>query len=443
MKRVSYLILSAFYRLYLSAGRRLSTPGLFLAVLLAVFALAGSDTRRTAAFQAFSFLFFLLAFSICFSIFFRGRFSISRRMGRTAVVGEPFPYDIVVENGSGRRAKGLLVRERYAAPAPSRESFFSAPSPRGGSFLSRRLGFYSFYALAAAGLGFRQKPEPVPELAPGASAAVRSSLVPVRRGRLRLSSISVLRPDPLGLAYGARHVEAPADVLVLPKTYPVKSLPLAGRRRHQAGGVALAGSVGDSQEFCGLRDYRPGDPLRHIHWRSFAKTGKPVVKEFCEEFFVRHALVLDTFGGDRSPALFEEAVSVAASFARAGVSGESLLDLMFVGTEAFRFTFGRGLGAAEQALSVLACVSPCRERPFSDLRSTVMAALPVLSGVLLVLLSWDDERRSFCRALAAKGVPILVLVVTPDSQENAPEESTPYRVVRIPVGQARQALASL
>ena len=44
-----------------------------------------------------------------------------------------------------------------------------------------------------------------------------------------------------------------------------------------------------------MRDYRPGDPLRRIHWKSWAKTGRPVVKEYQDEFFVRHGLILDTF----------------------------------------------------------------------------------------------------------------------------------------------------
>jgi uncharacterized protein (DUF58 family) len=55
--------------------------------------------------------------------------------------------------------------------------------------------------------------------------------------------------------------------------------------KYQQGGVALASNVGQSDEFVALRDYRQGDPLRHIHWRSWARAGKPVVKEFEDEFF--------------------------------------------------------------------------------------------------------------------------------------------------------------
>src|SRR5204862_6450540 len=106
----------------------------------------------------------------------------------------------------------------------------------------------------------------------------------------------------------------------------------------QHGGVALASAIGESEEFVSLRDYRPGDPLRRIHWRSWAKAGKPVVKDFQDEFFVRHALILDTFTEPDDLAVFEEAVSVAASFACTVDTQESLLDLLFIGPQAFTFT---------------------------------------------------------------------------------------------------------
>src|SRR3970282_2553914 len=104
-----------------------------------------------------------------------------------------------------------------------------------------------------------------------------------------------------------------ARVVALPRRYRLPRLVLPGRRKHQPGGVALATSVGASEEFLALREYRPGDPLQHIHWKSFARTGRPIVKEFQDEFFERHALVLDTFSHAGGEAAFEEAVSIAAS----------------------------------------------------------------------------------------------------------------------------------
>jgi uncharacterized protein (DUF58 family) len=91
--------------------------------------------------------------------------------------------------------------------------------------------------------------------------------------------------------------------------------------------VSLAASVGDSEEFLALRDYRPGDPLQRVHWKSFARTGKPVVKDYQDEFFERHALVLDTGSLAGEDAAFEDAVALAASFVYTIDTQECLLDL--------------------------------------------------------------------------------------------------------------------
>src|SRR5207248_1571728 len=140
------------------------------------------------------------------------------------------------------------------------------------------------------------------------------AVTPLRRGNLRFAAVTLARPDPLGLYRALCRAELPQTALILPKRYPVPPLMLPGSIKYQDGGVAMASKVGQSEEFIALRDYRPGDPLRHIHWRSWAKAGRPVVREFEDEFFVRHALVLDTFADHPHSQLFEEAVSVAASF---------------------------------------------------------------------------------------------------------------------------------
>ena len=132
---------------------------------------------------------------------------------------------------------------------------------------------------------------------------------------LRFVGVTLARPDPLGLFRALVNQPAPQSALILPKRYPLPPIALPGAMKYQQGGVALASNVGRSEEFVALREYRRGDPWRHIHWRSWAKTGKPIVKEFEDEFFVRHALVLDTFTDQPHEDQFEEAVSVAASFA--------------------------------------------------------------------------------------------------------------------------------
>ncbi len=191
--------------------------------------------------------------------------------------------------------------------------------------------------------------------------------------------------------------------------------------------MALSHNVGDSQEFIQLRDYRPGDPLRHIHWPSFAKAGRPVVKEYQDEYFTRYALVLDTFADIAGEEAFEAAVSVAASFVAGLQMHDALLDLVFVEDRAYRLTVGRGLGRTTDLLRELAAAAPCQGHRFEMLAAQVLQHAQSLSGCILVLLGLDQERRHLVQRLRAQGVRQLVLVM--DARASVSEDGVVMHAV--------------
>ena len=181
----------------------------------------------------------------------------------------------------------------------------------------------------------------------------------------------------------------------------------------------MAAGVGESEEVVALREYRRGDSMRRVHWRSSARLGTLIVKEFQDEYFVRHALVLDTFCEAARDALFEEAVAVAASFACTVPDQDSLLDLMFVGPKTVCVTSGRGVGHAQQMLEVLAAVKPCREPRLDELEALVIEHSLALSGCVLVLMEWDETRRALVRRLKALRLPTLVMVLVPAGKSHS------------------------
>jgi uncharacterized protein (DUF58 family) len=142
--------------------------------------------------------------------------------------------------------------------------------------------------------GVAVSPVEIPALEPGQSTEVTLSLEPLHRGVAFFDGFAVTRRDPLGLWRAILDTPGADALVVLPQIHPVEWPVFGGSRHYQPGGISQASRVGDSEEFRSLRDYRPGDPLRAIHWRSWARTGRPVVKEHQEEYFTRHALVVDT-----------------------------------------------------------------------------------------------------------------------------------------------------
>ncbi|HEV8615902.1 MAG TPA: DUF58 domain-containing protein [Methylomirabilota bacterium] len=442
MRRAAYRTFSAAHALESRFARRCTPAGRLVIAALFASMIIGPNTRLTVAYQAFTFLLALLLIAVALSVRRPPRLSVRRALPRFATAGVPFVYRLRVGHAGQRLERGLLLTEELADPRPSLAEFLSAVEPgeeRRNRF-DRAVGYPRWAWLVSRNRRARIVEQPLPPLPPGTEIEVRVEVTPRARGSLRFAGVTVARPDPLALMKSPLVLDLPGSVLVLPRRYPLPAIELPGARRYQHGGIALASSVGDSEEFLSLREYRPGDPLRRIHWRSWARAGVPIVKEYQDEFFVRHGLILDTFVTGAVGPRFEEAVSVAASFAAVVDTHESLLDLMFVGAQTYCFTAGRGVGQADRMLEVLAGVTPCQAHPFSTLSGLVLERRAALSGCICVLLAWDDERRRLVDTLRAHGVPTLVLVVDDaPAAAPAPDEAGIHRLVpgRIAEGLAR------
>jgi len=134
-----------------------------------------------------------------------------------------------------------------------------------------------------------------------------------RRGIHRLTGLRISTRFPFGLLRRSIDLEAPADLLAYPALIPVTDPALLG-------GLAQLGEKQSPArarrgDFHGLRELRPGDDPRDIHWRTTARRGRPFVREFEEETGRNIVVVLDTAAGDQPPESFETAVSYAASLA--------------------------------------------------------------------------------------------------------------------------------
>ncbi len=145
-----------------------------------------------------------------------------------------------------------------------------------------------------AGLPVADRSPSLP-IAPSHDEPVRTQyrFRPLKRGRFRWSGLIVEGTDVLGLVTrGKEYPTAPTEMIVLPRPIPCSiELPMAG-----GWGVSEAESGqtrGAGIEPRGIREYRAGDPLRHVHWRSTARTGKVVVKEFEAGSQATVALLID------------------------------------------------------------------------------------------------------------------------------------------------------
>lgn len=413
MKRFVFAALVGLSTVQHFFRERLTLAGWLVFTAAATAAALGIDTSRTMSYQIFAFLISLLGLCFLWAAFFRVRVSVRRELPRYASVGQTLEYAAVVENLGSTELRGLTLTERLRDPRPGYAEWRATrePGEERRNWFDRTQGYFRWRWLIERRTPRRASEAQVPALMPCAPVRVPLTLTPRRRGRIELAGLKVTRTDPLGLVRGIARLPAAARVIALPRRYRLPALALPGRRRFQQGGVTLATSIGDSEEFIGLREYRPGDPLQKMHWKSFARAGVPIVREYQDEFFERHALVLDTSTAHGEDAVFEEAVSIAASFVYAIDTRESLLDLLFVGGEVRTYTAGRGQLQVDHMLEVLAGVAPSEPPEFDVLARAVLAQRQSLSSCIVVLVEWDERRSALVQALARSGVDSRVLLV--------------------------------
>jgi uncharacterized protein (DUF58 family) len=411
--------LEAFARVYRWsqwADRRFTPAGIGVVYLMIAAGVFGVDAGRTMGFQVFSIAAALLVCAWIGAGRWRPALRIERRLPDQATVGVTLTYRLLLRSQSGRPLPRLVIRDEFEDRFPTRDEFAAAgrrPDPS-GNFFDRRVGYPRWVALVRRLRGGTIEPVATPALPARSAATVDLAFVPERRGVVHLARTRVLRPDPLGLVNAVTTLTQPQSLLVLPRLYDVPAIELPGSRRHHPGGLQAAQQVGESQEFLQLRDYRPGDPVKRLHWPSSARAGRPIVKETSEEFFARYGLVLDTFSAGDDDAAFEAAVSVAASLTARLTLGDALLDLMFVEDRALTVTAGRGIAPAGALLRELAEVTPCRDRSFEVLATRVSEHASRMSACIHVLLAFDAPRRDMVRALQVAGVPQIVLVAGHD-----------------------------
>ena len=138
------------------------------------------------------------------------------------------------------------------------------------------------------------------------------------RGRYGVGPLVIRLTDPFGLCELNRSFPSVDKLTVIPQVVPLPAVRLAGE--YAGTGESRARSVAvHGEDDAATREYRRGDDLRRVHWRSTARTGELMVRREEQPWESRATVVLDTRAhahrGEGPTASFEWAVSAAASIA--------------------------------------------------------------------------------------------------------------------------------
>jgi len=240
-----------------------------------------------------------------------------------------------------------------------------------------------------------------------------------RRGLYVVGPVTLEGYDDLGLVRRRVEAEALTELVVCPTAAGLRMTTVLGDGTLAHVGLETKRSPGQSEEFIGLREYRPGDARNAIHWRSVARTGELMIKEFQEEIRTDVTLFVDlgrmglTGIGDQTTG--EYAIKAAAALARRAIERSHAVQAFIASERGIeRIPLGAGPGRLLLILDRLALLRPGGDHDFASL---VRETIPTLArgGTAIVIqgattLDFDAAAAILARMRARSILPLFALV---------------------------------
>jgi uncharacterized protein (DUF58 family) len=235
-----------------------------------------------------------------------------------------------------------------------------------------------------------------------------------RRGLYQLGPAWVSGSDPFGLFHVARRVGPVRTVLVYPATVDLEGFTMSAGQ-FLGGDRRRSGWHQTSPFVAGVRDYAPGDPVRHVHWRSTARAGRLMVKEFDSEPVADLWIFLDLDAevqrGFEDESTEEYGVTVAASIAKHFLGQGRSVGFVGIGAERVVVQPDRGQRQLTKLLEELAVVRADGNVSIAEVIASEGDRCTRNAGLLVISPSLDDRWPGVLRQFGDRGLAAAAIVL--------------------------------
>lgn len=257
----------------------------------------------------------------------------------------------------------------------------------------------------------------------GESAHLEFVKTTLRRGVHSSGSVVATTGAPFGFARTTRVLEVPTEMTVVPRWVDLRSFPILEPSSFPSDVLHERARTGAGQEYLGVREYRPGDPQRAVHWKTTARVGRLHVREFEEEVQSRVSLVLAGADAGTPPdSAFEALVSAAASIAIYALNTGHPVDLVRAGYDDAIHHLGEPDRYA--ILDWLAAAEPI-DVSLVPLAVQALTRMGRRGTVVLLTPSFGDSGTSLrdaIKAVQSAGCRAIVVVARASSWDDEPDD---------------------
>lgn len=205
------------------------------------------------------------------------------------------------------------------------------------------------------------------------TASVPIAITPLRRGLHEFNHYQLSTSFPFGFIKRAVIDQQSESLCIFPAIAEVDSAVIAMCRSADNMGESSRPRAGGTDEFFGVREYRPGDNPRHIYWRRSARTGVLVSKDMTRVSPPRIMIVVDTFLANptlEALARVERAIAMAGSLASAALAQDLSVGVCAWAGQRAMIAPTRGKQQRDEILTLLARLPANSTLDVGDLLST-------------------------------------------------------------------------
>ncbi|MBI4284675.1 MAG: DUF58 domain-containing protein [Chloroflexi bacterium] len=257
-----------------------------------------------------------------------------------------------------------------------------------------------------------------------------------RRGEFSLGQFTLTARDPFGLFSSKRQLGEPQSVTVCPKTVELPCFEVAPLANAKYGPAQWLTEL-DGTSIGGVREYTSGDSLRHIHWRSTARTGRLQVKVFDADrprYPIKNAwLLIDMCGaayqGDKDGKIADLAVTAAASVSKRCVDIGCRVGLVAQGDRPYLLAPEAGEQHLWQVLTTLAVMKPEGGEPVDHVVLNELGRFADESAIVIVTPSINEHLATALRQLGKR--QRLVSIVQVSAEDTSGDISPAVRTMAV------------
>ena len=256
------------------------------------------------------------------------------------------------------------------------------------------------------------EPQFLGRLRSGEAASIHYTVI-VRRGLHRFGEIAIRTWSPWSLAVREESIRLDAPVKVHPKTEKLDPITIRPRRTRAFAGPVRANRGGQGLDFFGCRAYSPGDDIRRINWRAYARQDSLIVNEYELERIADVNIILDARAKSHmeldGETTFDHSVRAAAALASHFLEQGNNVGLLIYGSYVHWVFPGIGRLQQERILDELSEAQLGDKAVFEELRFIPTRLFPPRSQLVLVSPLADEEDIEIAALLVERGYSMLLV----------------------------------